>query len=254
MSESTSAGLLPRAPIKRARPQLSCTPCRQGKLKCNREHPVCDQCAKRSRHETCHYVPPPPRNKQAQNMRGRIRNLESLVVNLINQKHQENGEAPAALAADEPEELNPETFGQLRITNQGNETYVGAGHWSALLKEIEEVKNSMEEDAEQDQDEEWDDDDARSTVTFGMPKHITKLQLIQEMPSKEECDRLLPLWFNRYAHFSNHLARLVHIIIALTLFCSSYMLQPFRKSTINSGSLLLRPRSCGSPCCIRPWL
>lgn len=139
-------------------------------------------------------------------MRGRIRNLESLVVNLINQKHQETGESPAPTlpsveqgATKEPEELSPETFGQLRISTQGNETYVGAGHWSALLKEIEEVKNDIDDDEEEDQEEVWDDNTARSTVTFGMPKHVTKQQLIQEMPPKEECDRLLPLWFNRYA-------------------------------------------------------
>ncbi|KAF2438752.1 hypothetical protein P171DRAFT_490801 [Karstenula rhodostoma CBS 690.94] len=197
-----AAELLVRAPIKRARPQLSCTPCRQGKLKCNREQPVCDQCAKRSRHETCQYVPPPARNKQAQNMRGRIRNLESLVVNLIKQKQQEDGaETPAVpsiepAATNETQETSPETFGEMRISSQGNETYVGAGHWSVLLKEIEEVKNGIDDDEEEDPEEVWDDDAARSTVTFGMPRHITKTQLIQEMPSKEECDRLLPLWFN----------------------------------------------------------
>ena len=75
-----------RAPIKRARPQLSCTPCRQGKLKCNREQPICDQCSKRARE--CRYMPP-PQNKKTQNMRGRIRNLEDMVVNLLNQKEQE---------------------------------------------------------------------------------------------------------------------------------------------------------------------
>lgn len=138
--QPVSLDLLARTPIKRARPQLSCTLCRQGKLKCNREHPVCDQCAKRSRHDACQYVPPPARNKQAQNMRSRIRNLESLVVNLINQKSQDQGAADPDLAASAQKastkasnyadtEPNAETFGQLRISNTGNETsYVGAGH------------------------------------------------------------------------------------------------------------------------------
>jgi hypothetical protein len=150
-------------------------------------------------------VPPPPRNKQAQNMRGRIRNLESLVVNLINQKQHEEGPEPAAVptvepaAANDVEGLSPETFGQLRISNHGNETYVGAGHWSSLLKEIEEVKNGIDDEEDDDQEEEWDDGAARSNVTFGMPRHVTKTQLIQEMPHKEECDRYLTLWFNRYA-------------------------------------------------------
>jgi len=98
-------------------------------------------------------------------------------------------------------EVTPDTFGQLRISNSGNETsYVGAGHWSSILNELEEVKNSLEEDeVEEAQEEEWDDVAARSAVTFGMPKRVTKAQLIEEMPLKDEVDRLMPLWFNRYA-------------------------------------------------------
>ncbi|KAF1952615.1 hypothetical protein CC80DRAFT_571747 [Byssothecium circinans] len=196
--------LFTRAPIKRARPQLSCVPCRQGKLKCNREQPICDQCTKRSRHDVCQYVPPPPKNKQAQNMRGRIRNLESLVVNLINQKEQEQkvDEAPE-LEEPKPEELSPETFGQLHISSSGNKaSYVGAYHWSSMLKEIEEVKTSLEEaeleeeEREEEREEEWNSAGARSSITFGMPRPITKRELIEEMPPKEEVDRLLPLWFN----------------------------------------------------------
>ncbi|KAF2192492.1 hypothetical protein K469DRAFT_731017 [Zopfia rhizophila CBS 207.26] len=208
---NTSRDLLSRPPIKRARAQLSCTPCRQGKLKCNREHPVCDQCTKRSRHNACQYVPPPSKNKQAQNMRGRIRNLENLVVNLINQKAQEQGtrddtsEAAEGQAGDTvaqkeaDDEANVESFGKLRISHAGAETnYVGAGHWSSILKEIEDVKDSLdnEEEGDEPSEEVWDDCNARSTVTFGMPRPITKGQLIQEMPPKDEVDRLLPLWFN----------------------------------------------------------
>jgi hypothetical protein len=140
-------------------------------------------------------VAPPPRNKQAQNMRGRIRNLESLVVNLISQKEQDQ-KTVGAEPPEEPkaEELNPDTFGQLHISNSGNEThYVGAYHWSSLLKEIEEVKMGLE-----DEEEQWDHAaSARSSITFGMPLPISKAQLIDEMPPKEEVDRLLPLWFNR---------------------------------------------------------
>lgn len=145
-------------------------------------------------------------------MRGRIRNLESLVVNLINQKQQEqgtdtqndtnrsadlqNGDGKAENARDEP---TVDLFGKLHISNAGTETsYVGAGHWSSLLKEIEEVRDSLEEDEEanEKEDEEWDHFNARSSVTFGIPKPISKADLIQAMPPKLEVDRLLPLWFN----------------------------------------------------------
>ncbi|ORY19771.1 hypothetical protein BCR34DRAFT_471233, partial [Clohesyomyces aquaticus] len=202
---------LPRQPITRARKQLSCMPCRQGKLRCNREHPACDQCSKRSRHDACRYLAPPPKNRQSQNMRGRIKNLESLVVNLINQKSQEGdtdssgidlrlgyGNSNGIQGHDE-RVADAASFGQLHISNGGVETsYVGAGHWTSILEEIEDLKDGLdEEEAEDDFHEEvWDDVSARSTVTFGMPRPITKSGLIQEMPSKEEVDRLLPLWFN----------------------------------------------------------
>jgi hypothetical protein len=139
-------------------------------------------------------------------MRGRIKNLESLVVNLINQKSQEEEQGPTlkdgeigGIMLEAQNEPNPESLGQLRISNAGTETnYVGAGHWSSILKEIEEVKDSLEEDygVEEPQEGLWDDFEARSTVTFGMPKPITKAQLIHALPPKEEVDRIIPLWFS----------------------------------------------------------
>ncbi|CAI6337700.1 unnamed protein product [Periconia digitata] len=187
-----------RAPIKRARPQLSCAPCRQGKLKCNREQPVCDQCSKRARHDACRYVPP-PQNKRQQNMRGRIRNLEDMVVNLLNQKEQEQ---KANGTSDSESKPTKDKQGQLRISNSGNEAnYVGAYHWSAVLQEIEDVKTSLDEGAEddleeEDENEEWNSANARSSLTFGLPRALTKTQLIQALPRKEEADFILPLWFN----------------------------------------------------------
>ncbi|TKA81865.1 hypothetical protein B0A55_01583 [Friedmanniomyces simplex] len=76
---------------KRARSQLSCSPCRIGKLKCNREKPHCDQCIKRNREGQCIFVPPPVKHKPVQNVKGRIRQLEELVVDLMNQNHVSTG-------------------------------------------------------------------------------------------------------------------------------------------------------------------
>ncbi|KAF2172348.1 hypothetical protein M409DRAFT_17583 [Zasmidium cellare ATCC 36951] len=90
---------------KRARSQLSCIPCRQGKLKCNRSHdPACDQCIKRNRESSCLYVPPPVKQKPAQNVKGRIRQLENLVVDLMNQQSTKN---PQTNGSDEQEEHSP---------------------------------------------------------------------------------------------------------------------------------------------------
>ncbi|KAK0276092.1 hypothetical protein LTS00_014753 [Friedmanniomyces endolithicus] len=74
---------------KRARSQLSCSLCRVGKLRCNREKPHCDQCLKRNRVGQCLYVPPPAKHKPVQNVKGRIRQLEELVVDLMNKNQLE---------------------------------------------------------------------------------------------------------------------------------------------------------------------
>ena len=75
---------------KRARTQLSCTPCRTGKLKCDRASP-CEPCVKRGRESQCNYPPAPTKSKPA-NVKGRIRQLESLVLDLMNHQKQ----APSA--------------------------------------------------------------------------------------------------------------------------------------------------------------
>ncbi|KAF2805332.1 uncharacterized protein BDZ99DRAFT_480714 [Mytilinidion resinicola] len=220
--------LTTRPVIKRARPQLSCIPCRQGKLKCNRLHPICDQCQKRSREASCSYLPPPTRQKQTQNMKGRIKNLESLVVTLMNSKDTQDAvpgtatehiaRAPAtgdglsqpSPSGDtnssphqdiDPGDPNPASFGQLRITHAdavGGACYVGAAHWTAILNEIAEVKNYLDEtdELEQTVEEDWDTVYQRSTITLGAPKPVSKASLIAQLPPKEEVDRLLPFWFN----------------------------------------------------------
>ncbi|KAK5174875.1 uncharacterized protein LTR77_000011 [Saxophila tyrrhenica] len=107
---------------KRARSQLSCTPCRQGKLKCNRVHePACDQCIKRNRESACVYLPPPVKHKPAQNVKGRIRQLESLVVDLM-QNQRAQGQSTATTGPKKPsaskesretaEENRPRPFSQ----------------------------------------------------------------------------------------------------------------------------------------------
>lgn len=74
----------PPAIQRRARQILSCSACRTGKLKCNREQP-CDQCIKRSKDNTCRYLPPPQKKRKIRNARDRVAHLEGLVAQLIAQ-------------------------------------------------------------------------------------------------------------------------------------------------------------------------
>ena len=74
---------------KRARSQLSCTACRSGKLRCNRGSP-CDQCMKRSKEAACTYLPPATKSRSAQNVKGLIKHIEQLVVDLMNSRSADN--------------------------------------------------------------------------------------------------------------------------------------------------------------------
>lgn len=71
---------------KRARSQLSCDQCRQQKLKCDRNRP-CDQCEKRNRGVSCTYKPPALKSRARHDVKGRVRQLEKLVVDLMNSKN-----------------------------------------------------------------------------------------------------------------------------------------------------------------------
>ncbi|OQO02138.1 hypothetical protein B0A48_11690 [Cryoendolithus antarcticus] len=171
---------------KRARSQLSCTPCRTGKLKCNRQHPHCDQCIKRSRETQCIFIPPPPRNKPTQNVKGRIRQLETLVVDLMNQQKSTGPSAegtstgrgssgggrsgsgaavndqptpPSDLEespqgseesqkADNLPELGVERpFGQMKVSKD-EISYHGASHWQTILNSISDLRRDLGDEEE----------------------------------------------------------------------------------------------------------
>ncbi|KXT00733.1 hypothetical protein AC578_8237 [Pseudocercospora eumusae] len=222
---------------KRARSQLSCIPCRQGKLKCNRSHdPACDQCLKRDRQSACVYVPPPTKQRPTQNVKGRIRQLESLVVDLMKQQKQkgkgtedksdqesqnharrESSNTTSVGPSEEPtppsdnsvsDDVDGATkpFGQMRISK--NEiSYVGETHWQAILHGISELKRDLGDEAEENGDEA----DSRPVDVFGnafgdtspgiefmlgASATVTRQQLIDSVPEKKTADRLLSLWFN----------------------------------------------------------
>ncbi|EME87634.1 uncharacterized protein MYCFIDRAFT_28434, partial [Pseudocercospora fijiensis CIRAD86] len=183
---------------KRARSQLSCTPCRQGKLRCNRSHdPACDQCLKRDRQSACVYVPPPAKQKPTQNVKGRIRQLENLVVDLMNQQNQNGTDGKSDQENQNARRESSNTtsdvdgatkpFGQMRISK--NEiSYVGETHWQAILHGISELKRDLGDEAEENEGED------AAEHQHPAPAHVQ--QLIDSVPEKKVADRLLSLWFN----------------------------------------------------------
>jgi hypothetical protein len=183
---------------KRARTQLSCTPCRTGKLKCDRASP-CEPCLKRGRESQCNYPPAPTKSKPA-NVKWRIRQLESLVLDLMNQQKQapsasettassvdhagstgsESGrqgpyteltppsDLDAGLQAgdgsqnaESPESGVEKPFGHMNISKD-EISYHGVGHWQTILSSISDLKNELGDDEDGNGDQ-IAEDEAQTT-------------------------------------------------------------------------------------------
>lgn len=140
----------------------------------------------------------------------RIKHLEDLVMQMMNQNSPPDSEgngapeflhglpsAPPTVSAY-PSPLDPvltaKTDGHLQV--QGNESrYVGSTHWSTILDNIQELKNVIAtEDAEQPI--EASDPD----TLFGASRPPSLAKVLQTLPPKVQVDRLLSIYFNaKYA-------------------------------------------------------
>lgn len=136
---------------KRNRAQLSCTHCRQAKLKCDRQAP-CSQCIKKGRASQCTFPSPQPRKRPAASMQSRLRHLEDLVKDAM------NAQTPSSLdisignqtmsseqkcsrfddqqmVESSQREEPPESSGSV-VHGMKETAYVGATHWAAILDDV----------------------------------------------------------------------------------------------------------------------
>lgn len=118
-----------QAQQKRSRILLSCAPCRNSKLKCDREQP-CSQCIKKGRAELCAYAPKPDKKRPAKGMSARLKRLEGMVREMMDAeavpKPQEKPEKAAA---------GPVVQGHV-VRGENATTYVGATHCMAMLEDV----------------------------------------------------------------------------------------------------------------------
>ncbi|KAI0802810.1 hypothetical protein GGR55DRAFT_663909 [Xylaria sp. FL0064] len=173
----TGAGNTPRGRARlpssrrRDKPQLSCHLCRKRKLKCNRDQP-CSSCAQRGLAMSCTYSTnaefSPSTDKgraesQSSHLQDRIQQLEDLVVDLM---HKTCTAAPASesqtVVSTSPqsivskylqdtrlgsEEISDDTsdHGAVELGDTGA-SYVGSGHWAAILDGIAELKEHFDKE------------------------------------------------------------------------------------------------------------
>ena len=117
---------------KRTRVLLSCGPCRNSKLKCDRGEP-CTQCLKKDRADACVYAPKPNKAKPAKGMAARLKRLEGMVRDMMDT----DGNPRSGKTTDETS-ATPLVKGQVVRGENGSGTYIGATHCMAMLEDVSE--------------------------------------------------------------------------------------------------------------------
>ncbi|KAK3936842.1 hypothetical protein QBC46DRAFT_268874 [Diplogelasinospora grovesii] len=229
----SSAGpeLLTPEQKKRNRIRLSCTTCREKKLKCNRQSP-CDQCGKRGITATCEFIPyenlslgtsplrpardpPQPEPGSGSNgqrpkastsdatLQARLRHLEHLVQVLKSQRRDNPEPAPVSPVGESQNAEHRIThgcnFNESAGHIVGDLRYVDAANWEAILDDIADLTNDHKT-----ADEASDDHDPVMQATFdkkgpvlllgGFP-HATVTEMIVHLPPRPVADRLIARFF-----------------------------------------------------------
>ncbi|KAH8692204.1 putative C6 transcription factor [Talaromyces proteolyticus] len=221
---------------KRNRVPLSCAPCRQRKLKCNRSHP-CENCVKRGDASSCSYAQLGSRKKSSatqsssnspDDMQNRIDRLESLVLSLMTNGSQSAGPAAAVAAlsgndsigsvpnsqdleldddVDGQEESETESvtksFGIMKMDNNKS-MYISEAHWASVLNDIAEVRQYFSSHKKQYEEQAQKLKAAKpeidtSMLLFGSVKAPSKAEIMASFPSRYTTDMLIARYFNTYS-------------------------------------------------------
>uniref|UniRef100_A0A0D2YG62 Xylanolytic transcriptional activator regulatory domain-containing protein n=1 Tax=Fusarium oxysporum (strain Fo5176) TaxID=660025 RepID=A0A0D2YG62_FUSOF len=181
----------------REKPQLSCNLCRRRKyrmppradvcpvvrLRCDRQRP-CSSCVQRELGLSCTYASDRVAGGDAAQQprvttQDRIRHLESLVFDLMQQSSvnqgQHGGGTPCSPVGSTRSPVDtavttPADYGSMQSTG-GGANYVGSSHWAAVLDGIAELKDHFdneEEASHPDYEDFWDDPSAVSPLWLGL--------------------------------------------------------------------------------------
>lgn len=136
------------------RATLSCSSCRQRKLKCDRDEP-CSNCV--ARNVPCQYAPWPRgraaahrKDSRQTDLNDRVRHLETLLGSIVSQLPSQQGSSSGSPSIKSPASTYITNQGSLqssgsdstevkpgRLMANPNETiYVSSSHWSAICHEV----------------------------------------------------------------------------------------------------------------------
>ncbi|OQE24862.1 hypothetical protein PENFLA_c009G06993 [Penicillium flavigenum] len=241
-STGTSPGKLQPPPSRRRhKPQLSCNSCRWRKVRCDRLRP-CSNCSSRGLGSSCAYTnitttatssPAQAASRgrlqaPATNMKDRVNQLESLVLELMHQTQSSPRESPLrdlqhvmpsqrsrSDRSDPRENLeratvmeyetqhnvspSPSDYGSFRTPETGI-NYVSSSHWAAVLDSITDLRDHISRDEEAHP---LVLDTVRPTASFPKPQllyssimHGTSASIMKSLPPRLTVDRLVARYFN----------------------------------------------------------
>ncbi|KAL2850725.1 fungal-specific transcription factor domain-containing protein [Aspergillus pseudoustus] len=183
---------LTRAP---SRSILSCTFCRQKKLRCDRLRP-CHSCVKRGLQ--CAYVSPTsaPRSgsgRSTKQLQQRIRQLEELVnVQRGGEDNIFKLDVEGESRHENPSDVIASSFGRIHVGETGM-SYVSGAHWAALQESIADLKDCLESDYSVSQSfQEF----PGPALLMGLCPPGDKGEILDIIPARYITDRLVSRFFN----------------------------------------------------------
>ncbi|KAI1106382.1 hypothetical protein F4804DRAFT_41599 [Jackrogersella minutella] len=213
---------LPPPNRRRDKPQLSCTPCRRRKVKCDRGTP-CRTCSVRGMAMSCTYPDAVSRSSDRDphaTVQDRIRELEALVHvlmqraaaknsnNVTSAPHPETSAASAAEGSPDPGigasgSGEPSDQGTLTNTPAGV-SYVDGAHWTTLLNSISELKDCFQDTGEftstfrySNPPQATPDFGPQPQLLYGRFAQVGKGEILSTLPERPVVDRLISVFFNQ---------------------------------------------------------
>ncbi|KLO81864.1 uncharacterized protein LW93_7023 [Fusarium fujikuroi] len=202
------------------RATLSCSSCRQRKLKCDRDEP-CSNCV--TRNVSCQYAPWPRgrvaaqrRDSRQNDLSDRVRHLEQLLGTIVQQLPAQQGTSNGSPSIKSPASTYVATS-HVTGSNQGshqssqegsevkpgrmmanpNETiYVSSSHWSAICHEVEHIREHLDESHEASDLGIVDQAQSQVPLLLGPGRLAPSLEdILADVPPKHITDRLVSRYF-----------------------------------------------------------
>ncbi|KAL6237037.1 hypothetical protein BDW75DRAFT_204963 [Aspergillus navahoensis] len=171
---------------------ISCTFCRQKKLRCDRLRP-CGSCVKRGL--DCVYLSPsPPRRtapiRSTRQLNQRVRELEELVNALARAKNVPESDHKSEQTVNGAYDAITSSLGRIQVGETGT-SYVSGAHWAALQDSIAEIKESIDSDHSLTQNS-----SEGPALLLGLCPPGDKEDFLAAVPPKAVADRLVSRFFN----------------------------------------------------------